>query len=179
MCLYFPQGTLTKQECIPVGCVPPTTVAVCWGVPAPRGVCSRGWLLPGRGVCSGESACSRGESACSGGCLLPGGSQNALRQTPPRGQTHTCKNITFATSLRTVIKQHKNESIVWLHCMAKSYYTFENWLERRLVLKHLWRSERVFYRRLFNVLIWMSIPPQASSDESTRLIKDMAHCIQI
>ena len=25
-------GTLTKQECIPVGCVPPTAVAICWGV---------------------------------------------------------------------------------------------------------------------------------------------------
>ena len=48
-----------------------------------------------------------------GGCLLPGGclllgvvSQHALSQTPPRGQTHRCKNITFATSLRTVIKEH-------------------------------------------------------------------------
>ena len=63
----------------------------------------------------GRSICSRG-----GGCLLPGGvryggvsrgsarggvvSQHALRQTPPPpcGQTDACKNITFATSLRTV-----------------------------------------------------------------------------
>ena len=44
-----------------------------------------------------------------GGCLVLGGvwsggvvSQHALRQTPPYGQTDTCKNITFATSLRTV-----------------------------------------------------------------------------
>ena len=49
----------------------------------------------------------RGVSA-PGGCLLPGGvvSQHALRQTPPPpcGQTDACKNITFATSLQTVIK---------------------------------------------------------------------------
>ena len=66
------------------------------GVSAPGGC-----LVPG-GVCLvwGE------------GCLLSGGclvqevcvvSQHALRQTLPCGQTHTCKNITFATSLRTVI----------------------------------------------------------------------------
>ena len=36
------------QECIPVGCIPAATVAVCWGVPAREGscwmgdVCSRG-----------------------------------------------------------------------------------------------------------------------------------------
>ena len=61
---------------------------------APRGggVCSRGVPGPGRGV-PGP------------GGLLPRGKvvvfQHALRQTP-RGQTDTCKNITFATSLRTV-----------------------------------------------------------------------------
>ena len=62
------------------------------GVPAPGG------LVPG-GACSQRGACSQG-----GWCLLPGEvSQHALRQTPPRGQTDRCKNITFATSLRTVI----------------------------------------------------------------------------
>ena len=52
----------------------------------------------GGGVCSG-----RGVSAL-GGCLLQGGvSHHALKQTPPPacGQTDACKNITFATSLRT------------------------------------------------------------------------------
>ena len=46
-----------------------------------------------------------------GGCLFPEGvvSQHALRQIPPpRGQTDTCKNITFATSLRTVIRKHSS-----------------------------------------------------------------------
>ena len=83
---------------------------------------SRGGL-PGLG----GSAWSGGVSAWSGGCLpglggvclvqggLPGpggwvpgrgglASQHALRQTPPCGQTHTCKNITLATtSLRPVM----------------------------------------------------------------------------
>ena len=41
-----------KQECIPVGCVPSSAVAVCWGRgSAPGGVCSRGVCVPG-GVCS-------------------------------------------------------------------------------------------------------------------------------
>ena len=60
---------LPKQECIPVGCVPSTTVAICWG-------------QGGLGVVS----------------------QHALRQTPHCGQRDRCKNITFATSLRTVIR---------------------------------------------------------------------------
>ena len=77
------------QECIPVGCVPSAAVAVSapGGVPGPGGggVWSGG--VPGAGV-SG-----------------PGGlvSQHALRQTPPVNRiTDRCKNITFATSLRTV-----------------------------------------------------------------------------
>ena len=74
--------------------------------------------------CAGGSVCSGG-NVCSGGCLLrgvcllPGGcrasaprggvgvssqgvsapgsvSQHAMGQTPPRGQTDTCDNITFA-----------------------------------------------------------------------------------
>ena len=73
-----------KQECIPVGCVPSATVAVCGGgvylfpggVPGPRGV----YLVPG-------------------GVPGPGG---YLPMYSPRGQTHRCKNITFTTSLRTV-----------------------------------------------------------------------------
>ena len=78
-----------------------------WG-----GVCSRrcllhiGCLLPG-GVYSRGCVCSQG--VYSGGCLLRGVvSQHVLRQTPPPvpcGQTDACKNITFATSLRTVIKK--------------------------------------------------------------------------
>ena len=88
--------TVQKQECIPVGCVPPAAVAVSsgWGVSAsggvwpgglsgpvgclPRGCLPRGCLPRGclpRGVCPG--------GVCPGGCLprrvsawrgcLPGG----------------------------------------------------------------------------------------------------------
>ena len=53
-----------------------------------------GCLLPG-----GMGACSRG-----GGCLLPGwgGIPVCTEADPPCGRTDRCKNITFATSLRTV-----------------------------------------------------------------------------
>ena len=72
-------------------------------------VCSRGCLLLG-GVCSWGVPAPWGVSAPRG-CLVstPRGvvaSQHALRQAP-REQTDRCKNITFATSLRTVIKNIK------------------------------------------------------------------------
>ena len=61
-------------------------------------------------------ACSRGEGVCSGGgCLLPGvclllggGGIPACTEAepPPCGQTDRCKNITFTTSLQTVISQN-------------------------------------------------------------------------
>ena len=88
-------------------------------LPGPGG-CLHGGCLPGLGgICLvwGGSAWSVGCLLGLGGCLLgPGGlpgrgglaSQHALRQTPspPCGQTHTCKNITLATtSLRPVINQ--------------------------------------------------------------------------
>ena len=148
----------SKQECIPVGCVPwqwlyldggrgrgegegvsGQGVSTLWG-----GFGWGGCLLPGVGVWSGGSApgevsgpeggvwsrggCLLQEGVWSGGCLLQGGvcswgvsglggclfrgggwgqvvSEHALRQTPPPpcGQTDACKNITFATSFRTVI----------------------------------------------------------------------------
>ena len=90
-CLCYMEFHL-KQECIPVGCVPCAAVAVSPG----------GWgLLLG---VSGLGVSGPGVSA-PGGCLVLGGllSQHALRQTPLCGQTHACENITFATSLRTVI----------------------------------------------------------------------------
>ena len=84
-----------KQECIPVGCVPAARRPYA-GVCFPGGVLHLGGggvLHPGGGSPSG------------GVCLGPGGggmaSQHALRQTPsppPCGQTHTCKNITLATT---------------------------------------------------------------------------------
>ena len=88
-----------------------------WGV-CLGGVC----LLPGVCLLLGavwSGGCLVWGVSAPGGCLLQGGcllwerclllggvvSQHALRQTPPPpcGQTDACKNITFATSLRTLI----------------------------------------------------------------------------
>ena len=67
-----------------------------------RTVCNSSRLLegvsaPGRGAWSG--------GVCSGGCLVPGGGITACTEADPpvNRMTDTCKNITFATSLRTVI----------------------------------------------------------------------------
>ena len=90
----LPGGYLLRGGCLLLGGVCFRGVSALGGVSAPGGVCSwgEGCLLPG-----GLSAPT--------GCLLPQkASQHAVRQTPPPpcGQTHACKNITFATSLRTV-----------------------------------------------------------------------------
>ena len=90
-----------KQECIPVGGVPSTTVAVCWGVSGPggEGVWSRG--VSARGVCFGGCLIMPvglvpGGVSCLGGLLQEGVpapgkggvvSQHALRQTPVDRQT--------------------------------------------------------------------------------------------
>ena len=68
-------------------------------------VCSGGCLLLGvvcsGGVCSGRCVSALGVSARGGG--IPACTE---ADTPiPRGQTDACKNITFATSLRTVIRK--------------------------------------------------------------------------
>ena len=78
------------------------------GVSAPKGVSALGVVFAPGGVCSG-GAFSRG--CLLGGCTptmhLGGGIPPppcTEADTPsPRGQTDACKNITFATSLRTVI----------------------------------------------------------------------------
>ena len=71
-----------EQECIPVVCVPSTTVAVCQGEGLLGGdSCSGGclvWGVPGLGGVSSVGC------LVWGGCLLPGVvSQHALWQTPP------------------------------------------------------------------------------------------------
>ena len=72
----------TKQECIPVGCVPPAAAAVCWGVSAQEG-----------GVCLGVGACPGGvfgqevSTFCLGVYTPPG--RHPLGTHPPCGQTDT------------------------------------------------------------------------------------------
>ena len=130
-----------KQECIPVGCVPSASVAICGeGMCLPRGVC----------VCPGVS--SRGVvclvGVCQGGCLpggcLPGGclprgcvSQHALGQTPPPlvdRMTDRRKNITFpqlrlwtVNMLNSKFKLNKtflNEYAMIYSCITKTNLTF-------------------------------------------------------
>ena len=107
MFLYLLFQIKLIQECIPVGCVPSAAVAVSPG----GGVCSQGDRLGG---------CLLWGGVCSQGCLPPGGSAPGGVSAPgfcsrggipacteadplPCGQIHACKNITFATSLQTVI----------------------------------------------------------------------------
>ena len=72
-----------------------------WGVSALGGVCSWG-VSASRGSAPGVSppgGLSAPGGVCSGGCI-PACTE---ADTPtPHGQTDACKNITFATSLRTV-----------------------------------------------------------------------------
>ena len=106
-----------------------------WCLPGPRGVSA--WFpggLPGPGgVCLVPGGClpgPRGVSAWSGGCLpglggcLPGPGGDGIPACteadtlPPCGQTHTCKNITLATtSLWPVIK---HSSRMYTTCFSDS-----------------------------------------------------------
>ena len=91
---------------VPGVCVPGLGGSVLGVVPGQGGcVCSRG-VVPGpRGVPGPWEMSALGGVPAPGGCLLLGGC--TWSGTPPCGQTDACKNITFATSLRTVIKQEK------------------------------------------------------------------------
>ena len=114
--------TYIQQECIPVGCVPAARrpyTGVC--IPArgvlpawPRGVFSLSgpggqFSLPGPG---GFSLPGQGGFSLPGpgGFSLPGqGVLPAWRHPPVNRITHTCKNITLATtSLRPVITTNMN-----------------------------------------------------------------------
>ena len=70
----------------------PTGMSAPRGVSTPRGVWPQGGgsLVPGGGVCSQGGVRSGGIPACT-------------EAGSPCGQIDRCKNITFATSLRTVI----------------------------------------------------------------------------
>ena len=86
-----------KLECIPVGCVPSDTVAVCWR-------CGDVWP-GGCGPGGGRLGCVWSAGCLPGGCL-PRGS-GCLGCLPPASTeflTHVCENITFLQlHLRMVI----------------------------------------------------------------------------
>ena len=103
-----------KQECIPVGCVPAAHwpfagVCLVWG----GLVWSQGSVFLVRGVWSWGVLPARGL------CLVWGGSP--CPETPTVNRiTHTCKNITLATtSLRPVIIS-ANKNVPVLFCIACS-----------------------------------------------------------
>ena len=126
------RGVLKRQECIPVGCVSSAAVTVSrgrgvpglGGAPGPGGYLVWGmhlvlgvhlvpavYLAPGGVHGPGEVSALGGYLvpgvSAPGGCTWSRGGVPALGEVylvryPPRGQTDACKNITFATSLRTV-----------------------------------------------------------------------------
>ena len=72
-----------------------------------------GFLVPGGVPGPGGCTWSRGVYLVLGGVPGPGGVCLSAPEgggtwlgTPPCGQTHACKNITFATSMRTVIMRN-------------------------------------------------------------------------
>ena len=84
------------------------------GVPGPRGVPGPGgctwsqgvYLVPGVYLVQSSVSGPRGMYLVLGVYLVPGGAPSPggyLPRNSPRGQTHTCKNTTFVTSLRTII----------------------------------------------------------------------------
>ena len=99
-----------KQECIPVGCVPPAVYCT-WGslsrgVPVHGGLCLWGSSVQGI-LCPGEvfvrGAPSRGlcpRGFCLGG-LCPGG------LCPPCGQTNICENITLPQTKMQKVRNPK------------------------------------------------------------------------
>ena len=73
------------------------------GGSGPRGrLVSGGCLVPG-------GVWSQGGSGPRGG-LVPGGGIPACSKADPPWDRHTCKNITFATSLRTVTKESQSST---------------------------------------------------------------------
>ena len=107
-------------------------------------VCSQGGLLWGGvcswGVCSGGDVCSGGCLLLGGVCLLLGGGIPACTEadTPPRGQTDACKNITFATSLRTVIKYYNCwRAFVQFMCPARNQQECP-WVLMTKIRKYYW-----------------------------------------
>ena len=102
---------LVRGVCL-VGGVPGWGVYLPEGVPGPGGAPGLGGVpaggcAPGPGGVPGPGGHLVRGGTCPGVYLVPGGC--TWSGTPPlRGQTHACKNITFATSLRTVTRMHSN-----------------------------------------------------------------------
>ena len=91
------------------------------------------YLVPGRGVPGLGGVPSPWGVSASGGCLLIG--VYLVRYFPPCGQTHACKNITFATSFRTVISDKIDIFVRSLSLLNSLYMRFHRTLT--LAITHL------------------------------------------
>ena len=101
----FQMQAKKKQECIPVGCVPPTSCPYLPACTAPGGVPARGvYLVPGGCTCPGGvpgpggCTCLGGIPGLGGvylpaGVYLPGG--HLPRYPPVKRMADRCKNITL------------------------------------------------------------------------------------
>ena len=74
---------LTKQECIPVGCVPSPAEAICWG-----GVCLEGGVCPGRVSAPGGEVSAQGEVSAWGVSARP----PPVSRITDRCKTLPCRN---------------------------------------------------------------------------------------
>ena len=109
----FKPETKKKQQCITVGCVPSTAVAVGGGC-LHWGGCLPGGCLPRWGVCPGGRGClswgvsARGLSAWGGLC------PSACWDTHPCEQSdrHLWKHNLAATMLRTVKMRKKSQTLL-------------------------------------------------------------------
>ena len=101
---------MTKQECIPVGCVPSTAVAVYWG----------GGCLRGGGVCLG-GCLPAGVSACG-----PGRGVSA-RCLWTEFLTHACENITFVADGNQTFLRLRNNSPIEIN-LVNYAVTHKQWL---------------------------------------------------
>ena len=105
-----------KQECIPVACVPSVAVAVsprglcltaCWDTSLPQEQTPRTRHPPDQPTLGADTPQEQTPpdqapplETCCKACW-------DTTPCPPPGQTHTCKGITFTTSLRTVMSCKK------------------------------------------------------------------------
>ena len=90
--------SILEQECIPVGCVPSATVAVCFREPGLHNPPEQAPPLPPAARHAG---------------IPPA----RIAHHPVDRMTDTCKNITFVTSLRTVMM------VRFVHYCSQYYYT--------------------------------------------------------
>ena len=84
-CLHLLKEICSKQECIPVGCVPSALVAVGVGVSA-RGVFAQGDVCPG---VSAQGGVCLGSGVSPGVCLPIRGVSTQGVSAPVHGEIHT------------------------------------------------------------------------------------------